>query len=639
MGFGLTAVSHITPYSNWQLVDSVLNEVRAGDIDHVAEQSFAFALSSAIVQLALAFAFAIFVAHVLLLRAALYTAKRDLGPDRDLRGFATRFDAISERLAQNAIVRHAWRQFEQTAIRRDDAVHNTVRPQNFINLADAREYLFGLKMMGSIPGFFVGLGLLLTFIGLVLALNKAAASTGAHSAEAMTNSLSELLAAATFKFSTSIAGLGSSLLLSLLFRSYQIWIEGAFNGFGRALEERMIFQPPQRVAADSLNVLAAQRDELKQINSEGFFARLGDTVAPRLQHAMQDAISPISETLDRTVKTLAQTSQTGVDDLVRTFMESLNQGAGRELTEVARTLTGLRESIERTQKDLAGSGNDFSSNLAKAADTMTQVVTDAARALGGSATGVAGAVDAAMASVVEKLEAQTSAFGTGLATLQADIGGQMRESARVSREAGQETAAVVLSSMREVVASLRDDIGQLSGTIRAVSGAIAGQTDQINAVTARSRDTADAFGRAASDVRSASQPLLVHSERVANSTDRMAASIESSVGALSVAEDAARSVAEQLSAHLTQIGRVWDQYEARFKNVDEDFGKAADRFHTEVSRHQEAMRDFVKDIDEHTKEILSKVSSAVAGLNESVEALHETMDGFLRTFPPAQAAE
>jgi hypothetical protein len=118
------------------------------------------------------------------------------------------------------------------------------------NLADARGELFGLKMMGSIPGYFVGLGLLLTFIGLVLALNKAAGSTAAGSAEAMTDSLNELLAAATFKFSTSIAGLGASLALALIFRTYQIWIEGAFAGFSRALERRMLFYPSPKKCRD-----------------------------------------------------------------------------------------------------------------------------------------------------------------------------------------------------------------------------------------------------------------------------------------------------------------------------------------------------------------------------------------------------
>jgi uncharacterized protein YukE len=530
VGFGLAAVSHVTPYSNWPLVHNVLNEVRVGHIRRVAEQDFAFALSSAIVQLALALAFALFVAHVLLLRAALYTAKRDLGRNTDLREFATRFDTISGRLARNAIIRHAWRQFEQTAIRQDDAVHNTVRPQSFINLADARECLFGLKMMGSIPGFFVGLGLLLTFIGLVLALNKAAGSTGARSAEAMTNSLSELLGAATFKFSTSIAGLGSSLLLSLLFRSYQIWIEGAFDGFGRALEERMVFHPPQRVAADSLKVLAAQRDELKEINSEGFFARLGESVAPRLQHAMKDAVSPISDTLDRAVKELARTSQTGVDDLVRTFIESLNQGAGRELTEVAGTLAGLKAALEQTQQSFTNSGQDFSGMLAVAAEAMS--------------TAVAGATKAA-----------------------------------------------------------------------------------------------EAFDRAANDVRSASEPLLAHSERVAESTELMAKSISGSVQTLSETQKVAGEIASQLAAHLTQIGSVWDEYEKRFKGVDEDFGRAADRFHTEVERHQQAMRDFVKGIDEHTGSILAKINTAVSSLDENVEELSRTLTSFLQTTAAREAAE
>ena len=89
--------------------------------------------------------------------------------------------------------------------------------------------------------------------------------------------------------------------------------------------------------------------------------------------------------------------------------------------------------------------------------------------------------------------------------------------------------------------------------------------------------------------------------------------------------------------------RIWEQYESRFKSVDEDFGKAADRFHEEVSRHQEAMRDFVTNIDAHTSNILGKVNSAVTALSESIETLNETFDEKLgsltRTTAPHQAAE
>src|SRR6202012_195036 len=104
---------------------------------------------------------------------------------------------------------------------------STARPQTFLNLGVAREKLFGLKMMGSIPGYFVGVGLLLTFVGLVLALYKAAAAVNSADAAGMQNATRELLQVATFKFSTSIAGLGSSIALSLVFRTYTIWMEGA----------------------------------------------------------------------------------------------------------------------------------------------------------------------------------------------------------------------------------------------------------------------------------------------------------------------------------------------------------------------------------------------------------------------------
>ena len=87
----------------------------------------------------------------------------------------------------------------------------------------------------------------------------------------MLGALGKLLAAATFKFSTSIAGLGSSLVLSLAFRTYTIWIEGAFDGLCRELERRLVFFPPQKIAAEANEIMAQSRDQLKEINSDRFF--------------------------------------------------------------------------------------------------------------------------------------------------------------------------------------------------------------------------------------------------------------------------------------------------------------------------------------------------------------------------------
>jgi phosphoribosyl-ATP pyrophosphohydrolase len=647
---GLFALAHVTPYSDWRLISGAINVKPEGILELVTQQAFAFALASAIVQFGLALGLAFLVAHVLLIHAALGVARQALGLGDDHRHFAATFDGVAQKLRQHAIIGHAWREFEETLVRSDDVVRNTVRPQSFINLAHAREQLFGLKMMGSIPGFFVGLGLLLTFIGLVLALNKAAGSTTASSASDMTEALHGLLDAATFKFSTSIAGLGASLGLSLLFRIYQISIERAFDRFGRALEDRLQFQPPQRTAVDSLKLLVEQRDQLREINSEAFFARLGDSIGPRFQTAVAEAISPVSSSLDDTMKALTQTSRTGVEELIKTFISKLDQGAGRELGQVVETLVSLRDGLEDIRRSLTGSGQDVSDKLAAAAEDLSRVIADAGTALSDSAAGAAGTVVNTMERLAGKLEAQSTAFGEKMAALQNGVTAQMEESGRIAQKAGEEAAnaskraadeaaEAMRTTMGDMVQKLSTGIGQLSAALQDVESKLRAQTQHIEILNTRSRETADAFDEVAANVRSASQPLLTSSERVVQSTGRMAESIASSVDALSATQRTASGIAEKLEAHLTQIANVWNQYEARFRGVDEDLERAAKVFHEEVSRHQEAMRNFVADVDRHTGAILTGISSTVNDLDGSIQDLTDTLAPFVQRMTRGEAAE
>jgi ABC-type transporter Mla subunit MlaD len=204
--------------------------------------------------------------------------------------------------------------------------------------------------------------------------------------------------------------------------------------------------------------------------------------------------------------------------------------------------------------------------------------------------------------------------------------------------------------MRGAVGEMTENLGAriagLSAALQAVESAFRTQTQHIDTVSTRSRETADAFGRVAGDVRAASQPILTQSERVAHSADRMATSIAGSVDQLSAAQQTASGIAQQLSTHMEQIGRVWDEigrvwerYEARFTQVDEELGRAADRFREEVSRHQDAMRTFVQDVDRHTESILSRISSAVGDLDGSIQELSDTLAPFVRGMKRGEAAE
>jgi septation ring formation regulator EzrA len=237
----------------------------------------------------------------------------------------------------------------------------------------------------------------------------------------------------------------------------------------------------------------------------------------------------------------------------------------------------------------------------------------------------------------------------------------MQDSGRLARDAGEAAAAAsrraaddaaeatsraardavdaMRTAMAEVTQNLSADIGRLSAVLQSVESAFRNQTQHIDTVSARSRETANAFGQAAVSIRAAGQPLVASSEKVAQSADSMAASIAGSIDALSATQRTAGGITERLDAHLEQIAKVWNQYEARFQAVDEDLERAAKVFHEEVSRHQEAMRNFVTDVDRHTGAILTNISRTVNDLDHSIQELTDTLAPFVQSMRRGEAAE
>jgi hypothetical protein len=272
--------------SNLQGVGSAFVDIGQGNLEPVSNAEFAYALACSIVSTASGLAFAMLVLNLLAIRLSLLLAMRPLGRPKSPQEFKIAFDLVNHKLQDHALIGHAWTEFEKTCVR-DVLIRRTIRPLSLINSGVARERLFGLRLMPTIPGYFVGLGLLLTFIGLVIALSKAAGGVSG-SPENMTQSLRELLDAATFKFSTSIAGLFASLALAIIFKSYSILIDTGFERFSREVERRTVYLAPQAIMLQSVQAEKEQLEQLKQINDVQFFEKLGKTIAPALKSAVEE---------------------------------------------------------------------------------------------------------------------------------------------------------------------------------------------------------------------------------------------------------------------------------------------------------------------------------------------------------------
>ena len=150
------------------------------------------------------------------------------------------FDAANEIFASSDLLARHWRSFRPQIARSADGTYmRFADPSDSFSLSTIRLAGRSASAMRAFAGDFVGIGLVFTFLGLVAGLYFAGRSMLSADLGAAREALIQLLHASTFKFLTSIMGIGMSLVLTWANRIFvssteeeldelNIWIEDHF---------------------------------------------------------------------------------------------------------------------------------------------------------------------------------------------------------------------------------------------------------------------------------------------------------------------------------------------------------------------------------------------------------------------------
>jgi ABC-type transporter Mla subunit MlaD len=655
----------VSEQANFALVSQVLAEVARSDIHNVSRPDFAYALACEIVRVGAGMAVAYLLCHVGFTLALLIAARYRVGKSETAQEFEARFDEISGVLSDDLLIGDAWRAYAKTFVReqRQNVTRHfaTVRPQAYFNASVARDHMFGLRLMPSVPGYFVGLGLLLTFVGLVIALYKAAHGAGT-SADEMTNALRDLLNAATFKFATSIAGLFSSLVLALLFRSYAILIERGFERFCRTLEQRLVFLTAQDVANRTHLAVLEQTALLQEMTTAQYMQRLGVAVGNEVGAAVGNAIAPIATGVDTDRKK-------GLEDLVQQFMETLRGTAGQEMTTLAEVLKTTTDTLKNLRQDLAESGDKFAERMdvasaafaeliKKAGGDLGQVtdggraaIEDAMKALvragedmrrqleenakrnGASATS---ALDGALKEVLTNLSSQMEVFKTTLA----DFRTSLTESGKKSADDAKGNIDKTTKAADDAANSVRETFGGLLEALRKdterVSGALTSAEQTFSRIAVSAKDTVDqsnaaasAFGRVAEDVEKSSRPLLDAAGRIEGAVTRMGGAVTEASASVNASHAQARDLAKALGDTLTRLEATWKGYADRFDGVDGALAAAIKTLSDETEQYKRRLKDFVGEVDKDFAKSVKSLEGIATTLTEGAEDLSENLEALI----------
>src|SRR5437660_6973031 len=119
------------------------------------------------------------------------------------------------------------------------------------------------------------------------------------------------------------------------------------------------------------------------------------------------------------------------------------------------------------------------------------------------------------------------------------------------------------------------------------------------------------------------------SRLIAEASKRIADATGSSEVSITGAQTQIRNISQLLQTTLQATAEQWEDYERRFKGVDDSLGLVLDRIIQPVKENLEALRGFVEKIDEKLSGAVDKLGGGIDELGEFAQQMEQVTAGLM----------
>lgn len=259
------------------------------------------------------------------LTKSLREAQERINRTSDASRFAHDFEAMSSDLLQVSFIGQRWREFRETLViptASGRPVRATARPEEWFDLSLFADAGLDQRYHAALPNLLVGAGLLFTFFGLAVALSMASGIAADGISQAERNlALQGLLNAASFKFITSIAGLGLSIGYTMFWRRFCLRrTERALTEFLSDLESRVPLLTPTAAQEETNELAQRQLTQLETFNNE-LAVSIGSAIDGALDQRLGDHIGPLTRAMEQLAAGMATQNQDALGRMLDAFLQ------------------------------------------------------------------------------------------------------------------------------------------------------------------------------------------------------------------------------------------------------------------------------------------------------------------------------
>ena len=461
-----------------------------------------------------------------------------------------------------------------------------------------------VSLAEAVPNLLVGLGLLLTFFFLTLALTQATSALVSQSGQQADLLLATrgLLSAAGAKFLTSLAGLLASIVWAIAARRRMAALtraaEDVLNGLGRLVPtgggEMAMFA--QVLAANQLQHQSSQQVEFTEklvTNSAdgvglaeeilresreqtGTFKRFETDLAVSLAGAITQAFTPQMETMTSRLVTSIEGLSEKIGTMNQDVLKQMMDDFGAMLKhETDSEMTQLRQTLEELSTKLVGAG----------------------QAIGQGAGDAAKAIDAAGASLLARVEEVSANLAIGATNLGGaaeavkvamnDLDVTIGDAAQLGKQGAAffRTALETTGNTVDRLKTVSSDLSGAATSMEKVSGQVSHAVDSVEELSREQRAVVSA-------VKEATPSALAAVQRVTEVLDQSA---RQTADAMSQTRSSMESTARTLGTTVASITEGISVYSGQVaelhRKMDENLAKAVGSLDKGVVELEEAIEE------------------------------------------------
>lgn len=336
---------------------------------------------------------------------------------------------------------------------------------DFLSPSDILPRIANRQVAGAIPGILVALGILGTFLGLVMVLPDLNANPKASEVDALKELIQTVRSGLGLAFWTSILGISSSIIFLFCDRMLIQRVENEIHWLSHSVGTAYRTLSSYEMGRIQFSLFKDGVDTLRHLGTD-LATNLSNVITPAFGEAVKAELAPtmqeVSSSLGRLAELMGQTQMDSLKAVVEGAVGSMNTAMGERLSDLAGTI----ETTVTTQQELNQALSTFREQMDTSAERyieMGEKTLKAAGALGASLDRLEKIADSLGAASSQIAAAAESAEASAVAAVESHSSALKAQTEL--REAVESQVAALKSSREELVSGWNAAVEQALGAI------------------------------------------------------------------------------------------------------------------------------------------------------------------------------